>query len=196
MISPHSRWLWCWLAPLVGTALFAQQSASPAPSHAIPDGTTFLIRLVDKLDASRVRPGKRFKARLAEDLVGPDETRILHDSVIRGHVSSVSNGIHPRLLLSFDEIECQHGWAPLMATITAVPGEHGLRVSGEEGEIEIQGSRRELDPAGGGPTGGRSPNIEAAIGVVGAVFSDRRLQMQRGTTLEVRLDHALQPPRR
>ena len=63
---------------------------------------------------------------------------ILHGARIRGHVSAVGSGFHPRLLLSFDEIETQHGWAPLMATITAVPGEHGLTI-GEEGEIEREG---------------------------------------------------------
>ncbi len=101
-----------------------------APPHAIADGTTFLIRLEDKLDVSRVQPGKHFKAKLEEDMIGPDETMILHGSRIKGHVSAVGNGFHPRLLLSFDEIETQHGWVPLMATITGVPGEHGLSRSG------------------------------------------------------------------
>ena len=34
------------------------------PPHAIADGTTFLIRLAEKLDVSQVQPGKRFKAKL------------------------------------------------------------------------------------------------------------------------------------
>ncbi len=38
-------------------------------------------------------------------MMGPDETMILHGSRIKGHVSAVGNGFHPRLLLSFDEIE-------------------------------------------------------------------------------------------
>ena len=160
-----------------------------APPHAIADGTTFLIRLEDKLDVSSVRPGKRFKAKLEEDMIGPDETMILHGSRVRGHVSAVGNGFHPRLLLSFDEIETQHGWAPLMATITAVPGEHGLRI-GDEGEIEREGQggseRHDPDSDGIGSTAG------AAAGVVRAIFSDHRLQLQKGTILEVRLDRPLQ----
>jgi hypothetical protein len=160
-----------------------------APPHAIADGTTFLIRLEDKLDVSSVQPGKRFKAKLEEDMIGPDETMILHGSRVRGHVSAVGNGFHPHLLLSFDEIETQHGWAPLMATITAVPGEHGLRI-GDEGKIEREGQggseRHDPDSDGIGSTAG------AAAGVVRFIFSDHRLQLQKGTILEVRLDRPLQ----
>ena len=166
-----------------------QDQKPSAPPHAIADGTTFLIRLEDKLDVSSVQPGKRFKAKLEEDMIGPDETMILHGSRVRGHVSAVGNGFHPRLLLSFDEIETQHGWAPLMATITAVPGEHGLRI-GDEGEIEREGQggseRHDPDSDGIGSTAG------AAAGVVRAIFSDHRLQLQKGTILEVRLDRPLQ----
>jgi hypothetical protein len=162
-------------------------------AHAIADGTTFLIRLEDKLDVSRVQPGKHFKAKLEEDMIGPDESMILHGSRIRGHVSAVSNGFHPRLLLSFDEIETRHGWAPLMATITAVPGEHGL-TTGEEGEIEREGQssspHHDHDP----DSDGIASRAGAAAGVMRTIFSDHRLQLQKGTILEVRLDRPLQIP--
>jgi hypothetical protein len=194
MISP--RWLCCLLIALAGSPLCAQQARSPTSPHSIPDGTTFLIRLEDKLDASRVQPGKRFKATLAEDMVGPDESRLLRNSRIKGHVSSVGNGLHPHLLLSFDEIETEDGWVPLIATITAVPGEHALQVSGDEGEIERQGSRRATDASASGDEGRRSPTIGAAAGVIGALFVDRRLQLQKGTPIELRLDRPLQVPRR
>ncbi len=210
MTPLRSCWLWCLVGVLSGVPVSAQGPSSPVLPHAIPDGTAFLIRLEDKLDASRVQPGKHFKAKLLEDLVGPDETILSRGSKIKGHVSAVGNGLHPRLLLSFDEIQTEHGWVPLIATITGVPGEHGLKTPGEEGEIERQGSnrRREVESAGvgagvgavGGATvgGGRGAvigaGIGAAAGVVGALFSDRRLQLQKGTTLEVRLDRALQVP--
>jgi hypothetical protein len=135
---------------------------------------------------------------------------LLRGSKIKGHVSAVGNGLHPRLLLSFDEIETQRGWVPLMATITGLPGEHGLKTPGDEGEIERQGSnrRREVESAGvgagvgaigGGAVGGGKgaaigAGVGAAAGVVEALFSDRRLQLQKGTMLEVRLDRPLQLP--
>ncbi|MGH9504067.1 MAG: hypothetical protein ACRD20_14540 [Terriglobales bacterium] len=186
-------WRFCCLALILATMpMQAQEQPSPAPPpHAIPDGVRFLIRLEDKLDVSRVQPGKRFKAKLAEDLVGPDETMIPRGSTIRGHVSDVGNGFHPRLLLSFDEIETHRGWAPLMATVIDLPGEHGLTTR-EEGEIQRQGQ-------GGGEhrdpdSGGMGSKTGAAAGVVRAIFSDHRLQLQKGTMLEVRLDHPLQVP--
>jgi hypothetical protein len=195
MTTLHSCWLWCLTLVLATVPLRAQDhdhdQNPPASPHAIADGTTFLIRLEDNLDVSQVQPGKRFKAKLEEDMMGADETMILHGRRIKGHVSAVGNGFHPRLLLSFDEIETQHGWAPLMATITAVPGEHGLAI-GDEGEIEREGQggsqRHDPDSDGIGSKAG------AAAGVVRAIFSDHRLQLQKGTILEVRLDHPLQVP--
>jgi hypothetical protein len=164
----------------------------PALPHAIADGTTFLIRLDERLDVSRVRPGKRFKAKLEEDMMGADETMILHGSRIRGHVSAVGNGFHPRLLLSFDEIETQRGWAPLMATITAIPGEHGL-TTGDEGAIEreAQGGSSERHDT---DSDGIAARAAATAGVMRAIFSDHRLELQKGTILEVRLDRPLQVP--
>jgi hypothetical protein len=200
----------CVLSAVMVIAAAAQDSRPPLAPHTIPDGTTFLIRLEDKLDTSRLQPGKHFKAKLAEDLVGPDGAMIPRGKKIKGHVSSVDNGFHARLLLSFDEIETEHGWVPLIATVTDVPGERGIKRPDEEGEIERKGAnkRREVERAGigagvgaaGGAVagGGRGAAIGAGIGAVaGAVsglFTDRRLRLEKGTTLELRLDHPLQVP--
>lgn len=189
VLTLRSSWLWCLTAVLSAVPLCAQEQKSPPP-RGIPDGTVFLIRLEDKLDAARVQPGKRFKAKLAEDLVGPDETRLLRGSRIKGHVSSVGNGLHPNLLLSFDEIETQRGWVPLIATITGVPGEHGLKTPGDEGKIERQDGSAPRDP----DSEGVGSKAGAAAGVMRAIFSDRRLQLQKGTMLEIRLDRPLQVP--
>ena len=200
----------CVLSAGMVIAAAAQDSRPPLAPHTIPDGTTFLIRLADKLDTSRLQPGKHFKAKVAEDLVGPDGAMIPRGKKIKGHVSSVDNGFHARLLLSFDEIETEHGWVPLIATVTDVPGERGIKRPDEEGEIERKGAdkRHEVERAGigagvgaaGGAVagGGRGAAIGAGIGAVaGAVsglFTDRRLRLEKGTTLELRLDHPLQVP--
>jgi hypothetical protein len=184
----------CWLCCLVflfaTVKLYAQDrdhDQKSAPPHAIADGTTFLIRLEERLDVNRVQPGKRFRAKLEEDMMGSDETMILHGARIRGHVSAVGSGFHPRLLLSFDEIETQRGWRPLMATITAVPGEHGLTI-GDEGEIEREGQGSgHHDP----DSGGMSTTAGTTVAVMRTIFSDHRLQLQKGTILEVRLDRPL-----
>ncbi len=193
MTFPRLRWLCFLLLALAGLPLWAEQSTSSVPPNSIADGTTLLIRLEDNLDASRVRPGKRFKASLAENMVGSNETRLLRNSRIRGHVSSVDNGLHPRLLLSFDEVETEHGWVPLMATVSAIPGEHGLQVDSEKGSIEREGSSGHDSSKGGvDEEGGHGPNIGAAASAVGALFSDRRLEVRKGTMMEIRLDRPLE----
>lgn len=183
--------LWCLASALAVVPLFAQTQKPPAPPHAVPEGTSFLVRLETKLDVSTARPGKRFKAKLAQDLMGPDESVIARGCAIRGHVSEVSNGFHPRLLLSFDEIESQRGWAPLMATVIDIPGEHGLTMA-EEGGIERRGQGSSEHR---GPDSDEKPSpAVAAAGVMRVIFSDHRLQLQKGAMLEVRLDRPLQVP--
>lgn len=191
MISLGSHRIWLLALALVAPLfVFAEEPNAPAaPAHAIAEGTRFLIRLEDKLDVSQIRPGKRFKAKLLEDVIGPDESMILHGSTIKGHVSEVGNGFHPRLLLSFDEIETKRGWAPLMATVIDVPSEHGLATR-EEGVIERQGQ-------GGGEhhdsdSDGLGAKAGTAAGVVRAIFSDHRLELQKGTVLDIRLDRPVQ----
>jgi len=190
---------------LLSLACPAQEQ--PTPEHGIPDGTKFVIRLEDKLDTRKLQSGKRFKAKLSEDLVGPDGSLIEHGSKIKGHVSAVDHGFHARVLLSFDEIETRNGWVPLIATVTDVPGEHGLKSPDEEGQLEREGvnKRRDVERAGvgagigaaGGAVagGGKGAAIGAGIGAVGgalsALFTDRSLVLPKGTILELRLDRAL-----
>ncbi len=210
MITLPSR-LWCLVFALAALPLAAEESSNaPIPPHTIPEGTTFLMRLEDRLDTNRLQQGKRFKAKLAEDLAAPDGTLIPRGKKVKGHVSAVENGFHARLLLSFDEIETNHGWVPLIATVTGVPGEHGVKRPDEEGEIERRGmnKRHEVERAGAGAGvgaiggavagGGRGAaigaGIGAAAGAVSGFFMDRNLRLDKGTTLEVRLDHPLQVP--
>src|SRR5438552_11333346 len=126
MTPIRSRWLWCVLMFLAALPLMAEQTVS-APvvnSNVVPEGTTFLIRLDDKLDTAKLKQGKHFKAKLSEDLVGPDGTVVPRGQRVTGHVSSVEQGIHARMLISFDEIDTGHGKMPLIATLTGLPSEH------------------------------------------------------------------------
>lgn len=112
---------------LLGAQTLSQHlpAATTEPANAIPAGTRFMIRLNDNLDTGKLKVGKHFQAKLAEDLTAPGGARIARGKKVKGHVSAVEGGFHARLLLSFDEIETQHGWMPLVATVTGVPGEHG-----------------------------------------------------------------------
>ena len=209
-----SRGLKLFAPLLLGTLPLAAQGPLIAPApipNAIPEGSTFLIRLNDRLDTNSLRPGKRFSAKLAEDLVAVNGAVIPHGKKIKGHVSSVEQGLHARMLLSFDEIDTDHGRMPLIATVTGVPGEHAVKQPNEEGEIERKGMSkgRMIETAavgagigaaaGGAAGGGRGAGIGAGagagLGALSGFFINRNVRLEKGTVLEVRLDHPLQIPR-
>jgi hypothetical protein len=184
--------------------LLAQQPvASAVAPHTIPNGTTFLLRLDDRLDTSRVRSGEHFKAKLAEDLVGPDGTRIPRGTKVKGHVSSADHGLHPRMLLSFDELETDRGWIPLLATVTGVPGEHSVATPDQEGEIERRDTTKQRDTdstasgsdaSSSGGVRGVGASIGSHVGAIVSLLSDHNVTLPKGTIIEARLDHPLRPP--
>lgn len=195
------------LFALVSIALFAQD-APPTPSNAIPQGTVVLIQLMDKLDTHSVKAGDHFSARLAEPMQATDGETLNAGRKIHGHVSAVEPGLNRRLLLSFDEIDTGHGWVPLIATVTGVPGEHGLKQIGDEGEIGRKGmSREEIAEAvvvgagegaaagahnGGGKRGAAAgAGNGAADSAMTAFESGHDLILDKGTALEIRLDRNL-----
>jgi hypothetical protein len=184
-------------------------NGSPGPNY-IAEGTRFLIKLDSTLDSNKLEAGKKFKAQLAEDLVTPNGLVIPAGKKVRGHVSDVDRGFHGRIMLSFDEIETRNGWRPLIASVSDVPGEHGVRQVGDEGEIERAGKSRQRtveDAAAGAAVGatagvigggGRGAAIGAGAGagagVAAALLFDRNVKLQKGQQLELRLDRPLQVP--
>ena len=180
--------------------------------NAIAEGTRFIVLLDDKLDTANLQRGKRFKAKLGDDLVAPDGSVIPRGKKIRGHVSDVQQGLHPRLLLSFDQIETQHGWVPLIATVTGVPGERGVnQETGREGEIERPpvDTRRAAEAvavgagvgtlagvaAGGGKGAAIGAVAGAGVGLGAGILLDRDIRLEKGSQLEVQLDRPLVVPR-
>ncbi len=187
-----------------------QLPSQPSTSNVLPEGTHFIVRMDDKLDTAKVKPGKKFTMKLAEALVAPNGATIPAGKKIHGHVSSVNRGLHSRMLLSFDEIETNHGWAPLVATLTDVPGEHGLKQPGSEGEMEKKGvdKRRAIESAavgaavgaaaGAAAGGGRGAAIGAgaggALGTGAGILTDRDFTLNKGQQVELRLDRDLRVP--
>lgn len=212
MTSFRSRLGCCVFALLATLPLAAQDPAiaPQAPPNAIPEGTRFLIRLNDRLDTRKLEPGKHFKAKLAEDLVAGNGSVIPRGKTIKGHVSSVEQGLHARMLLSFDEIDTGHGSMPLIATVTGAPGEHSVKEPDEEGDLQRKGMSKEraieaaavgagigavAGAAGGGGKGaGIGAGVGAGVGAAAGLLSDHDLRLEKGTVLEVRLDHPLQIP--
>jgi len=212
MTSFRSRVLGCVFALLATLPLLAQDPAiaPQAPPNAIPEGTRFLIRLNDRLDTRKLEPGKHFKAKLAEDLVAGNGVMIPRGKTIKGHVSAVEQGLHARMLLSFDEIDTGHGSMPLIATVTGAPAEHSVKSPDEEGDLQRKGMSKEraIEAAavgagigaiagavgGGGKGAGIGAGVGAGVGAAAGLLSDHDLRLEKGTVLEVRLDHPLQIP--
>ena len=192
-------------------SLFAQDAAQ-VPVNAVAQGTVALIQLTDKLDTRTVKAGDHFNARLAEPMTAANGTAIEAGRKIKGHVSAVEPGLNTRLLLSFDEIDTGHGWRPLIATVTGVPGEHGLGQVGEEGEIGRKGMSKEAiaeavvvgageGAAEGAHNGGKrgaaaGAGAGAADSAMTAFEAGHDLVLDKGTALEIRLDRNLTVPGR
>jgi hypothetical protein len=184
------------------------QNSPQAPPNAVVEGTIFLIQLTDRIDTSKVKAGDRFHAVLAEPLVTASGMTLEQGRKIKGHISAVEPGLHTRILLSFDDIELPHGRVPLIATVTGVPGEHGMRPVGEAGEIGRKGmTREEIAEAvivgagkgaaegqrnGGGKKGAAEGAGEGAANAAYTAFeSGHDLILDSGTALEIRLDRNL-----
>jgi len=195
------------ILPMVLSLALAAQDAPPIPDNAVAQGTVVLIQLTDRLDTHAVRPGDHFHARLAERLTAANGMTMEAGHKIKGHISAVQPGLHTRLLLSFDEIETSHGWVPLIATVTGVPGEHGLNQVGEEGEIGRKGmSKEEIAEAvvvgagegaaegmhsGGKKGAAAGAGNGAANSAMTAFEAGHDLILDKGTALEIRLDRNL-----
>lgn len=197
-------------------ALAQDQPEAPpppaAPPNAVSQGTVALIQLTDRIDTRTVKSGDHFHARLAEPLTADDGETIPEGAKIKGHVSSVFPGFQTRILLSFDQIQTGHGWVPLIATVTGVPGEHGMRAVGEEGEIGRKGMTKEEiaeavvvgagrgavqgERAGGKKGAAQGAGAGAADAAVTAFESAHDLILDKDTALEIRLDRNLLVSRR
>jgi hypothetical protein len=190
---------------IVNLSVVAQDATAPA--NVVPQGTTLLIQLADRIDAKTVKAGDHFQARLIEPLVAANGMTIDSGAKIKGHVSAVEPGLRTRVILSFEDIETAKGWMPLIATVTGVPGEHGLRRISDEGEIGRQGmtnqqiaeaiavsagkAAAEGEKSGGTHGAVTAAGSAAAASALTAFESGHDLILEKGTALEIRLDRNL-----
>src|SRR5438105_406419 len=98
--------------PALGQLQTRPQDNGAVRPDAIPEGTTFTIRLRDTLDTRKMERGKHFEAEVQEDLVAPNEQVIPRGRKVAGHVTEIYRGLHGSIVLSFDKIETRHGWVP------------------------------------------------------------------------------------
>jgi hypothetical protein len=176
-------------------------------SAQVPAGTRVLVEMRDKLEAKKVKPGKKFEARTLEALKSSDGRVVDSGTKLRGRVASADSG---RLLLRFEEIQTSRGWKPIVATVKAVVGERDIRdEASTEGEIRSESSRGKGAAIGaavlGGvgaaigasQAGGRGALIGAGAGagtgaaVGAAAGGSKDLVLDKGTRIELQVDRPL-----
>lgn len=182
-------------------------SGQSAPST-YSSGTRFLVALDDTLSTKDDKHGKEFRVTTLEPVETGDGGIIPDGAVIRGHIDKVEAAHQAgrgRLWLTFDDIKTPHGWAPIVAIVSDVPGVHSVKVNyGREGEIEARTSNRqeEAEAAAAGAFVGATPgvvnhNAKAAAlgGAAGAATAfmvasglGQDVALEKRTKLELTLD--------
>jgi hypothetical protein len=215
--------LLCWVAiagavGLVGLFESAKagtlpQNGAEAPSvppNTVPNGTHFLVRLDDELSTAKHSVNKKFEAKTLEPLESSNGYILPPGAKIRGHISRIEPaGLtgRARIWLTFDDIDTHHGRLPLVAEVSSVPGDFGVKPGeSKEGEIEARTSKgtRDLGAAAAGAAigatagaahGGKGAAVGAAVGgIAGFVASSgfgQELDLPKGTKLDLVLDRQL-----
>ena len=186
--------------------LVSVNGVAAAPLSEVPAGTRFMVELKDKLDAKKIKVGKKFSAQTLEALKGGDGSYIPAGAKIKGHVSFVE---YNKMVLRFERLESKVGKMPIVADVASVPGEKGVaKAPGKEGEISASKSRGRATATGavigagvgaavGASQGGKKGAAigtgvgAAAGGVLGAIVGTTDLVLQKGTRLELELDRPL-----
>jgi hypothetical protein len=198
-------------APGQSTTVVIQPSHDSGPD-AIPQGTRFLVTLLDPLDTKTLEKGQHFRAELRETLVTPSGMVIPRGREIHAHVATFERGyLGARMMFALDEMDTSGGWVPLIGTVTGVPGDPSIKSTSNEGEIMQKGpdKKRLLTnaaigagvgaAAGAAAGGGKGAAAGAAAGAgVGTtasyIMQGQDLKLDQGTNLEIRLDRDLVVP--
>lgn len=202
-MANKQRWL---MRALMGAVLAWPQMLSAGPVSEVPAGTRFMVELRDKLDAKKIKVGKKFKAETLEALKASDGSYIPAGAKLKGHVSFVE---YNKMVLRFERLESKVGKMPIVAGVAGVAGEKGVqRDVGNEGEIKASKSRGRATATGavigagvgaavGASQGGKKGAAigtgvgAAAGGVLGAIIGTSDLVLQKGTRIELELDRPL-----
>ena len=186
--------------------LAAGLAGSAGARSEIPAGTRFMVELRDKLEANKIKPGKKFEARTVEALRSSDGSIIPAGAKLKGRVSYVK---HNDMVLRFEQIDTGRVKVPIAATVRDIVGERDIkRDAGEEGDIRASGHRGRDAAIGGAVGGGIGAGVGAAkdggkgaaagagIGgalgaIIGATRGGKDLVLQKGTRLDLELDRSL-----
>lgn len=182
-------------------------AAAPSYYVEVPAGTRFLVELRTKLDAKKVKPGKKFSARTLEAVRATDGSIIPPGAKLTGRVAHAEKR---GLTLRFEKLKAGRDSVPVIATVVGVLGEKKVKKKTDrEGEIEAKGGRGKNTAIGaavgagagaavGAATAGgvKGTAIGAGIGagtgaLIGAASGGSSLVLHKGTRLELELDRPL-----
>jgi hypothetical protein len=169
------------LATFVGGTLFA----TAAYAHTeVPAGTHFTVQLGDKLDAKKVKPGKKFEARTLEDLETTDGTVIPAGSEVEGQVVFSEKN---EMEVQFERIETPWGMEPLMASVVEVIGDEGVReLSNNQGVVKAEAKAGHSKAVAVGTTEGGGTGA-----LIGVEDEHHKLVLHEGTRFVLELDRPL-----
>ena len=207
MTTGYSRAFWMVrAAQLAALGMFLAAAPMAQAQSEVAPGTRFLVELRNKLEAKRVKHGKKFEVRTLETLRATDGSIIPAGAKIRGRVTYAQND---KMILRLEQIEAPRGKAPIVASVVGVLGEKDVRSkAGNEGEIKAA-SHRGRNAAigavvlggigatvGGVQGGGKGAAIGGAVGAgtgaaIGAASGGKDLVLYEGTRIEFELDRPL-----
>jgi len=194
---------------LVAAPVGSVPAAAAAESYyvEVPAGTRFLVELRTKLEAKKVKPGKKFEARTLEAVRATDGTYIPPGAKLKGRVAHAEKR---GIILRFEKIKAGRDYVPVIATVVGVLGEKKVKKKTDrEGGIEAKGGSGKNAAIGAGIGAGTGAAVGAAtaggvkgtasgagIGagagaLIGAASGGSSLVLHKGTRLELELDRPL-----
>jgi hypothetical protein len=196
---------------LIGRATPYSAALPRKAVEVVPNGTHFLVGLDRELGTIGSRVNDTFSAKTLEPLETSRGHILRPGATIRGHISRIDPaGLtgHARLWLTFDDIDTNKGRLPIVAEVSSVPGDFGVRQGDtREGEIEARGNdgAHEAEDVATGAAKGAAAGVfarsakQAALGAASGAISafvassanGRDVDLPEGTKLDLVLDRPL-----
>jgi len=188
-----------------------QRHGLPLEALAVAPGTKFLVRLEDEMSTKELRRNQSFRVRTLEPLEAGQGIYLPAGAQIVGHVSRIepagTTG-RAKLWLTFDDIITRFGKLPIVAEVTAVPGDHSIKsgpihegvIEGRSGTQKDAAQAAAAGAANGAIQGVRDHNKKeaaqgAALGALEAYLMaagrGEELSLSKGAKLELELERTL-----
>ncbi|HTP68208.1 MAG TPA: hypothetical protein VMJ35_04830 [Dongiaceae bacterium] len=188
-----------------------QRHGLPLEVLAVAPGTKFLVRLEDDMSTKDLHRSQTFRVRTLEPLEASQGFYLPAGALIVGHVSRVepagTTG-RAKLCLTFDDVATRFGKLPIVAEVTAIPGDHSVKAAQiQEGVIEGRSGNQKdaAQAAAAGAAKGAVKGVKdhnkkeaaegAALGALEAYLMEagrgEELNLPRGCKLELELERSL-----